>query len=134
VCSAGCDRTAQSHNKEIYCLLCIVLAFSCLQRTWDAKDMSTQVNTPALQKQQGSARSRLGSGCSNLGGKTAEAAAAGEAAGPAVKQLQQQGCQAGGGACDVSASPVKVRHLRCHELCHELLQQHNGCLGLLSNM
>ncbi|WIA41293.1 hypothetical protein OEZ86_004896 [Tetradesmus obliquus] len=73
--------------------------------------MSTQVTTPALQKQQGhtsSSSSRAGSYCSNLGGRAAAAAGVGgELSGRAVKQVQQQGCQAGGGACDVSASPVK---------------------------
>ncbi|WIA21006.1 hypothetical protein OEZ85_005341 [Tetradesmus obliquus] len=88
------------------------MADAAAQRAWDARDMSTQVTTPALQKQQGhtSSSSTPGSYCSNLGGRAVAAAAAGvggELAARAGKQVQQQGCQAGGGACDVSASPVK---------------------------
>lgn len=79
--------------------------------------MSTQVTTPALQNQHASTRhSRIASSCSNLGGKAAAGVA--EAAEARVKQVQQQGCQAGGGACDVAASPVKVRLAR-HECLHK---------------
>jgi hypothetical protein len=106
-------------------LLCFCCGAACLQRTWDAKDMSTQVTTPALQKQRGSTSSRASSGYSNLSGRAAAAVA-----GPperAGKQMQQQGCQAGG-ACDVSASPVKVRNL--HWLESSSVQLPSQCLCL----
>jgi hypothetical protein len=103
---------------EVDALFCAIAEplFCCavcaaVQRAWDARDMNTQVTTPALRKQHSStaASSRGGSGTSNLGRGPAAAAAVSDTAEWAAKQVQQQGCQAGGGACDVTASPVKVR-------------------------
>ncbi|KAF6255807.1 hypothetical protein COO60DRAFT_1462001 [Scenedesmus sp. NREL 46B-D3] len=80
-------------------------------RAWDARDISTQVTTPALQKQHSTTSSRTGSGPCNPGGTAA--ASIGGATDAAVKQVQQQGCQAGGGTCDVGASPVKRKDQLC---------------------